>query len=95
MPHEVPGESSVAAADAELTARLSSVLLATVSGLALVMFLFFPFIASLQFGFAFSAVGVAALGYALYQAWTQTDGQGLHLELKGPFRVGQGPIPAR
>ena len=64
-------------------------------GLALVMFLFFPFIASLQFGFAFSAVGVAALGYALYQAWTQTDGQGLHLELKGPFRVGQGPIPAR
>lgn len=64
-------------------------------GLALVLLLFFPFIAMLQFGLAFSAVGVAALGYALYQAWTQTDGQGMHLELSGPFRVGHGPIPAR
>ena len=64
-------------------------------GLALVMFLPLPFIASLQFGLAFSAVGFAAIGYALYQAWTRTDGQGMHLELRGPFRVGQGPIPAR
>jgi len=63
-------------------------------GLALVMFLLLPFIASLQFGLAFSAVGFAAIGYALYQAWTRTDGQGMRLELRGPFRVGQGPIPA-
>jgi hypothetical protein len=63
-------------------------------GLAVAMFLFFPFIAMLQFGMAFSAVGVASLGYALYQAWTQTDGQGMHLALSGPFRVGQGPIAA-
>jgi hypothetical protein len=59
------------------------------------MLLFFPFIAMVQFGMAFSAVGVSSLGYALYQAWTQTDGQGMQLSLKGPFRVGHGPIPAR
>jgi len=64
-------------------------------GLALVMLLLLPFVASLQFGMTGSAVGFAALGYGLYQAWTRTDGQGLHLRLSGPFRVGQGPIPAR
>lgn len=64
-------------------------------GLAFVFLLLFPFFAMLQFGTAFSAVGVAALGYALYQAWKQTDGQGTHLELSGPFRVGAGPISAR
>ena len=61
-------------------------------GLAFVMFLLFPFIASLQFGLAYSAVGFTSIGYALYQAWTRTDGQGLRLQLKGPFRVGHGPI---
>jgi hypothetical protein len=64
-------------------------------GLAFVMFLLLPFIASLQFGLAFSAVGFSSIGYALYQAWTRTDGQGMQLQLRGPFRVGQGPIPAR
>src|SRR5215207_1771324 len=61
-------------------------------GLALVMLVLLPFVASLQFGMTGSAVGFAALGYGLYQAWTRTDGQGLHLRLSGPFRVGQGPI---
>jgi hypothetical protein len=64
-------------------------------GLALVMFLLLPFIASLQFGMAFSAVGFTSIGYALYQAWMRTDGQGMYLELSGPFRVGQGPIRAQ
>jgi hypothetical protein len=63
-------------------------------GLALVMFFFLPFIAMLQFGMGFSAVGVMSLGYGLYQAWNQTDGQGMHLAISGPFRVGRGPIPA-
>jgi hypothetical protein len=64
-------------------------------GLALVLFLFSPFFAMMQFGMMASAMGVLALGYALYQAWKQTDGQGMLLDLSGPFRVGQGPIPAR
>jgi len=64
-------------------------------GLALGMLLFLPVIALLQFGLTFSAAGLMSLGYALYQAWNQTDGQGLRLTLSGPYRVGQGPIPAR
>jgi hypothetical protein len=63
-------------------------------GLALLVLLFLPVIALLQFGLTFSAAGFMSLGYALYQAWHQTDGQGLHLKLSGPYRVGQGPIPA-
>jgi hypothetical protein len=64
-------------------------------GLGLVMLLFFPFISMVQLGMMFSAAGVASLGFALYQAWNQTDGQGMTLELSGPFRVGQGPIRGR
>jgi hypothetical protein len=63
-------------------------------GLAFVMMLLLPFIASIQ-GLAGSTVGFTSIGYALYLAWTKTDGQGMHLELAGPFRVGHGPIPAR
>lgn len=43
----------------------------------------------------FAAVTILALGVALYQAWKQTDGQGLQLALRGPFRIGEGPIAAR
>jgi hypothetical protein len=64
-------------------------------GLALVLLLFSPFFAMMQFGMMASAMGVMALVYAMYQAWKQTDGQGMALDLTGPFRVGQGPIPAR
>jgi hypothetical protein len=64
-------------------------------GLAFVLLLLLPFIASMQFGLTFSAVGFSSIGYALYLAWSKTDGQGMHLALTGPFRVGQGPIPAR
>ena len=64
-------------------------------GLAFVLLLMLPFIAMLQFGLTFSGIGMLSLGYGLYQAWQQTDGQGAHLALKGPFRVGTGPIPAR
>jgi anti-sigma-K factor RskA len=64
-------------------------------GLAFVLLLFSPVFAMMQFGMMASAMGVMALGYALYQAWKQTDGEGMLLDLSGPFRVGQGPIPAR
>ena len=64
-------------------------------GLAFVMLLLIPFIASLQFGMTGSAVGFSSIGYALYLAWSKTDGQGLNLKLAGPFRVGHGPIQAR
>jgi hypothetical protein len=61
----------------------------------LVLFLVLPILALFQFGLHVTAVGFLALGYALFQAWKQTDGHGLDLSLKGPFRVGAGPIPAR
>jgi hypothetical protein len=61
----------------------------------LLLLLFLPLIALFQGGIHVTAVGFLALGYALFQAWKQTDGHGLELKLKGPFRVGAGPIPAR
>jgi hypothetical protein len=64
-------------------------------GLAFVMLLLLPFITSMQFGLTGSAIGFGSIGYALYLAWSKTDGQGLHLKLAGPFRVGHGPIPGR
>ena len=64
-------------------------------GLAFVLLLFSPVFAMMQFGMMASAMGIMALGYSLYQAWKQTDGQGMALDLSGPFRVGKGPIPAR
>ena len=64
-------------------------------GLGLVVLLFLPVLALFQFGLTFSAAGLMSLGYALYQAWNQTDGQGLQFTLSGPYRVGEGPIPAR
>jgi hypothetical protein len=64
-------------------------------GLAFVLLLFSPVLGMMQFGIMASVMGVMALGYALYQAWNQTDGQGMALDLSGPFRVGKGPIPAR
>jgi hypothetical protein len=64
-------------------------------GLALVLLILLPFISSLQFGLTGSALGFSSIGYALYLAWSKTDGQGMHLKLSGPFRVGQGPIAAR
>ena len=64
-------------------------------GVAFVLLLISPVLGMMQFGLMASVIGVMALGYALYQAWKQTDGEGMVLDLNGPFRVGQGPIPAR
>jgi hypothetical protein len=61
-------------------------------GAFVILFLTLPILAMFQFGLYASAVGLLSFGYALYQAWKLTDGQGLDLQLKGPFRVGTGPI---
>jgi hypothetical protein len=63
-------------------------------GLLFVMFLLSPLLGMLGSGMAFSAAGVAAVGYAFFQAWKQTDGQGRDLQLSGPFKIGEGPIEA-
>ena len=56
--------------------------------------LILPMLAMFEFGLYVAGVGLLALGFALYKAWDLTDGQGLDLVLKGPFRVGSGPIAA-
>lgn len=61
-------------------------------GKSLFAFLILPMLAMFEFGLYVAAVGLLALGFALYKAWDLTDGQGLDLVLKGPFRVGSGPI---
>ena len=61
-------------------------------GLLAFMFLLTPFLGMIGNGMAFSAAGVAAVGYSLYLAWKLTDGQGRDLQLSGPYKVGEGPI---
>jgi hypothetical protein len=63
-------------------------------GNVLVAFFVLPILAMFEFGLYVAGVGLLALGFALYKAWDLTDGQGLDLVLKGPFRVGSGPIAA-
>lgn len=60
----------------------------------LIAFLTLPVLAMFEYGLYVAGVGLLALGFAVYKAWDLTDGQGLDLELKGPFRVGSGPITA-
>jgi hypothetical protein len=64
------------------------------AGKSVFALLILPMLAMFEFGLYAAAVGVLALGFALYKAWDLTDGQGLDLVLKGPFRVGSGPIAA-
>jgi hypothetical protein len=63
-------------------------------GSVIIAFFTLPILAMFEFGLYVAAVGLLALGFALYKAWDLTDGQGLDLVLKGPFRVGSGPIAA-
>jgi len=64
-------------------------------GLAFAMFLLLPIVAQLPYGIGLASTAMLSILGALYQAWTRTDGQGMHLTLRGPFRVGHGPIGAR
>src|SRR5687768_1122107 len=62
------------------------------AGSVVAMFFFLPVLAMFEYGLYVAGVGLLAIGFALYKAWDLTDGQGLDLQLSGPFRVGQGPI---
>jgi len=64
------------------------------AGSFVVAFFTLPILAMFEFGLYVAGVGLLALGFAVYKAWDFTDGQGLDLQLKGPFRVGSGPITA-
>jgi hypothetical protein len=61
-------------------------------GTILVAILTLPVLAMLAFGLYAGGFGLFTLGFAMYKAWQLTDGQGLDLQLRGPFRVGTGPI---
>jgi hypothetical protein len=63
-------------------------------GSFVVAFFTLPILAMFEYGIYVAAVGLFAIGFALYKAWDFTDGQGLDLQLRGPFRVGTGPITA-
>jgi hypothetical protein len=63
-------------------------------GSFLIAFFTLPILAMFEFGLYVAGVGLLALGFAIYKAWDLTDGQGFDLVLKGPFRVGTGPITA-
>ena len=65
------------------------------AGSWLLLVLSWPILRMFQFGMGMSSVGILALGVGLFQAWKQTDGQGMDLKLRGPFRIGEGPIAAR
>ena len=58
----------------------------------LIAILTLPLLAMFAFGYTAAGVGLLTFGYALREAWRLTDGQGLDLQLTGPFRVGSGPI---
>jgi hypothetical protein len=63
-------------------------------GSFLIAFFTLPILAMFEFGLYVAGVGLLALGFSIYKAWDLTDGQGFDLALKGPFRVGTGPIQA-
>ena len=57
----------------------------------LVMIITLPVLANLQYGIYAGALGLFAFGFAMKKAWDLTEG-GIELELRGPFKVGEGPI---
>lgn len=61
-------------------------------GAILVAILTLPLLAMLAFGLYAGGFGLFTLAFSMYKAWQLTDGHGLDLQLKGPFRVGTGPI---
>ena len=89
-------EDSVAAEETVAVAKPAAVKKANRVGIGdlLIALLTLPFLAMFAFGYTAAGVGLLTFGYALREAWRLTDGQGLDLQLRGPFRVGTGPIPA-
>ncbi|MDQ3995878.1 MAG: hypothetical protein M3303_02545 [Gemmatimonadota bacterium] len=88
-------EDSIAAEEAAAVRKRPAAKEANGPGIGdlLIALLTLPVLAMFAFGYTAAAVGLFTFGYALREAWRLTDGQGLVLELRGPFRVGAGPIP--
>jgi len=57
----------------------------------LVMILTLPILANLQYGIYAAGLGLMAFAFGMKKAWDLTEG-GMVLELKGPYKVGEGPI---
>jgi hypothetical protein len=87
-------DSATAAAEAPVAPKPSAAKQPDRIGIGnvLIAVLTLPLLAMFAFGYTAAGVGLLTFGYALREAWRLTDGQGLDLQLKGPFRVGTGPI---
>lgn len=59
----------------------------------IVMMIMLPILANLQYGIYAAGLGILAMGFGMKKAWDLTEG-GIELQLSGPFKVGEGPIPA-
>jgi len=55
-------------------------------------FFFSPFVGLLNYGIFSAGVGLLLLVYSIFRAWRWTEQQ-QYLELSGPHKVGEGPIP--
>jgi hypothetical protein len=88
------GEDSTTAAEAAVAAEPTATKKPGSFGIKdlLIGLVALPILAMFSFGYTAAAVGLFTFGYALREAWKRTDGQGLVLDLRGPFRVGTGPI---
>jgi hypothetical protein len=78
--------------DAERAARLSGRGFFGVFVGLLVLLVTLPLLSLFAYGITGAVVGILGFGYGMHKAWTLTDGQGLDLQLSGPYRVGTGPI---
>ena len=83
-----PVHRSAELQNAERLARTSFV--GAIAG-ALIMMITLPILANLQYGIYAAGFGLLAFGFGMKKAWDLTEG-GVHLELSGPYKVGEGPI---
>ncbi|MGQ0641570.1 MAG: hypothetical protein ACT4P6_12520 [Gemmatimonadaceae bacterium] len=58
----------------------------------LLTFFFSPFVGLLSYGVFSAGVGLLLLIFSIFKSWRWTEQQ-QYLELSGPHRVGEGPIP--
>jgi hypothetical protein len=81
---------SPSAGDAR-AAMESRSMFATILGFAIAL-VTLPLISILAYGLYGAVVSLGAMGYGMYKAWDMT-GDGPSWTLRGPYRVGTGPIP--
>jgi hypothetical protein len=87
-------QDSIAAEEASVALKPAAKKTSPGIGNLLIAIVTLPLLAMFAFGYTAAGVGLLTFGYALREAWRLTDGQGLDLQLKGPFRIGTGPIQA-